>query len=415
MTQPVLVLGAGIVGISCALELQRRGYQVTLIDRRGPGEETSSGNAGILSYSNITPLADPALLPRLHRLILNLDADFLMHYPHLVSLFPWLLRFVLRCRRKTFLHDGDAMAALTLASIDLHKKWIAQAKAQDLLNQVGGLKLYRNQATFRRDELERELLERCAVKHTLLDSDQVCELEPDLSPVFVRGVLIDESISIRNPEKLCKAYAEMFVAAGGQIRCASIRTLRQQPGGWELTTDQGSETASRLVVCMGAWTPELIGQLGYSNPLAIERGYHAVFAATGSASLSRPIFDVDAGYVMSPMDMGLRVTTGTNLTRRETAPDPRQLGLVIPRVREAFPVGNVITQDPWMGRRPTVPDTLPLIGPAPHHENLWLAFGHSHMGLTMGPITGQLIANFIDGCDQPISPRACDPARYLQG
>lgn len=139
MTQPVLVLGAGIVGISCAFELQRRGYQVTLIDRRGPGEETSSGNAGILSYSNITPLADPALLPRLHRLILNLDADFLMHYPHLVSLFPWLLRFVLRCRRKTFLHDGDAMAALTLASIDLHKKWIAQAKAQDLLNQVGGL------------------------------------------------------------------------------------------------------------------------------------------------------------------------------------------------------------------------------------------------------------------------------------
>ena len=117
MTQPVVVLGAGIVGICCALELQRCGYQVTLIDRRGPGEETSSGNAGILSYSNITPLADPSLLPRLHRLILNLDDDLLVHYPHLMSLIPWLLRFVLRCRRETYLHDGDEMAVLTQASV----------------------------------------------------------------------------------------------------------------------------------------------------------------------------------------------------------------------------------------------------------------------------------------------------------
>jgi D-amino-acid dehydrogenase len=413
MTRSVAVLGAGIVGISCALELQRRGYQVTLIDRRGPGEETSSGNAGILSYSNITPLADPALVPRLHRLILNLDADFLMHYPHLFSLFPWLLRFVLRCRRQTFLRDGEAMAALTLASIDLHKQWIKQAQVQDLLNPVGGLKLYRHQQTFLRDQLERELLERCAVRHSLLDAEQLRALEPDLKPVFTDGVLIDDSVSIRNPEKLCKAYAQMFVAAGGEIRLANIQSLRQSADGWELTTDRAVETLPRLVACMGAWTPDLIGQLGYSNPLAIERGYHTILALAPATRLSRPIFDVDAGYVMAPMEMGLRVTTGTNLTRRETAPDPRQVARVLPRVREAFPVGEVITQDPWMGRRPTVPDTLPLIGPAPRHPNLWLAFGHSHMGMTMGPISGQIIANFIGGNEQPFSPRPCDPARYL--
>ena len=413
MTQPVVVLGAGIVGICCALELQRRGYQVTLIDRRGPGEETSSGNAGILSYSNITPLADPSLLPRLHRLILSLDDDLLVHYPHLISLFPWLLRFVLRCRRETYLHDGDAMAALTQASVELHKQWIVEAGAQELLNHVGGLKLYRHRQTFLRDQLERDLLDRCAVKHTLLDPGQVAELEPDLKPIFAQGVLIDESVSIRNPEKLCKAYAQMFAAAGGQIRRASVQSLRQSGEAWELTTDQGTETVPRLVVCMGAWTPEIIGQLGYSNPLAIERGYHTIFSSGDSASLSRPIFDVDASYVMSPMDMGLRVTTGSNLTRREARPNPRQVARVIPRVREAFPVGEVVTRDPWMGRRPTVPDTLPLIGPAPRHQNLWLAFAHSHMGLTLGPITGQLIANFLSGTGQPFSLTACDPARYL--
>jgi D-amino-acid dehydrogenase len=414
MTQAVFVLGAGIVGISCALELQRRGFRVTLLDRRGPAEETSSGNAGILSYSNVTPIADPALLSRAHRLILNLDDDFLMHYPHLMSLVPWLLRFVLRCRRDTYLHDGDAMSALTHASVQMHKRWIAEAGAQDLLNQGGGLKLYRNRATFLRDQLERELMDRCGIKHTLLDAERVYDLEPGLKPIFVQGVLIDESISIRNPEKLCKAYAQLFVDAGGQFRRAAVKSLRQSGDDWELTTDLGSETVPLLVVCMGAWTPEIIGQLGYPNPLAIERGYHTIFAPSAAGSLSRPIFDVDASYVMSPMEMGLRVTTGSNLTRGETEPTPRQVAAVTPRVREAFPVGEILLQNPWMGRRPTVPDTLPIIGPAPRHANLWLAFAHSHMGLTMGPISGQLIANFVSGDEQPFAISPYAPSRHLK-
>jgi len=413
MTQSVTVLGAGIIGICCALELQRRGFQVRLLDRRGPGEETSSGNAGILSYSNITPLANPALLARLHRLFLNLDDDFLLHYAHLPQLLPWLLRFVTRCRRETYLHDGAAMNLLTGASIELHKHWIAQAQAEGLLNRGGCLKLYRRHDTFLRDQLERELLQQCAVRHTVLDAQQAYELEPDLKRIFVQAVLIDESLSIRDPEQLCKRYAQMFIDAGGEVACAAVQSLREISNGWEVTTDQAVEATPTLVICMGAWTPRLLAQLGYANPLAIERGYHTVFAATEGAELSRPIFDVDASYVMAPMDEGLRVTSGTNMTHHETRPDPRQLTRVIPRVREAFPVTEELLREPWMGRRPTLPDTLPAIGAAPRHENLWLAFGHSHMGLTLGPITGQLIANFICGSNQPFAPTACEPARYL--
>jgi len=413
MKQPVFVLGAGMVGISCALELQQRGYPVTLIDRRGPGEETSSGNAGIFSYSNVTPIADPELLGRLHRLLLNREVDFMLHYPHLLSLMPWLLRFLKRCNRKTFLADGDAMSALTLASVEVHKQWIAEGSAQYLLNQVGGLKLYRTHKTFLRDQLQRELLDRCSIKYSLLEAGEIYEYEPDLKRIFVQGVLIDESLSIRNPEKLCKIYAQMFTQAGGQLRVAEVKSLRQSNGGWELKTEQGAETIPRVVICMGAWTPGIIGQLGYPNPLAIERGYHTLLSAANGSSLSRPIFDVDASYVMTPMEMGLRVLTGSNLIHRETAPDPRQIARVMPRVREAFPVDKTLLHEPWMGRRPTVPDTLPIIGPAPRHQNLWLAFAHSHMGFTLGPITGKLIANFIGGNEQPFSPAACDPARYL--
>jgi D-amino-acid dehydrogenase len=413
MTQSVTVLGAGIVGISCALALQRRGFQVRLLDRRGPGEETSAGNAGILSYSNITPLANPALLSRLHRLLLNRDDDFRLHYPHLLPLLPWLLRFVSRCRRKTFLRDGAAMSLLTSASIELHKQWILQARAQDLLNQGGILKLYRSRESFLCDQLERELMRRCAVRHTLLDAQQAYELEPDLKRIFVQAVLIDESLSIRDPEQLCKRYAQMFIDTGGEVVRATVQSLRETSAGWELTTDQAVEATPALVICMGAWTPGLLGQLGYANPLAIERGYHTVFAAAEGVELTRPIFDVDASYVMAPMAAGLRVTSGTNLTHRETRPDPRQLARIIPRVHEAFPLAAELLREPWMGRRPTLPDTLPVIGPAPRHENLWFAFGHSHMGLTLGPITGQLIANFICGDEQPFSVTACAPSRHL--
>lgn len=413
MPQAVSVLGAGIIGVSCALELQKRGYQVTLIDRCGVAMETSSGNAGLLSYSNVTPIADPELLRRCLRLLLNRETDFLIHYPHLLSLLPWLMRFALRCRRSTYLRDGQAMAALTLPSIELHKQWIAEANAQRLLNQGGGLKLYRQQRTYARDQLERELLQLCGVKFTLLDADQVYQLEPDLKRIFGRGVLIDDSISIRNPEKLCQAYARLFTDAGGVFRQQEIRSVRPATSGWVLSSETSVETVTNLVLCLGAWTPAILTPLGYANPLAIERGYHTIFSPAENHRLTRPIFDVDASYVMAPMDMGLRVVTGSNLVIRETAPDSRQLNRVIPRVREAFPIDQALRTVPWMGRRPTVPDTLPLIGPAPRHRNLWMAFAHSHMGLTMGPISGQLIANFINGDPQPFSPNACDPGRYL--
>lgn len=413
MPENVTVLGAGIVGISCALALQRRGYKVRLIDRRGPGEETSSGNAGVLSYSNITPLASPVLLPRMFSLFFNREADFLLHYPHLLPLLPWLTRFLLRCRRHTYLADGQAMAALTLPSIALHRLWIKQCAAENLLNQAGGLKLYRSQKGFQNDALERELLTLCGIKFSLLQRADIRQIEPDLHDIFDQGVLIDDSISINHPLKLCQAYAKLFVGEGGEVCQADVAGLSRQQGGWKMDSDRGALLADKLVLCLGAWTPSLLTPLGYKNPLAIERGYHSVFSPAEGKKLGRPIFDVDASYVLAPMQMGLRISSGSNLTYRETAPTPRQIERVIPRARQAFPLAEQLLEQPWMGRRPSLPDTLPIVSPAPAHENLWLAFGHSHMGLTLGPISGELIANFVAASEQPLDPAPYAAGRYL--
>jgi D-amino-acid dehydrogenase len=402
-----------MVGICCAIELQQRGYQVELIDRKGPGEETSSGNAGILSLSSIAPLASPSLLSRLPRLAANLDSDFLLHYPHLPGLLPWLVRFLARCNRSQYIADGLLIDALTVPSVAAHMGLIKASEAQPLVNANGSLRLYRNIKTYARDELERELFDLCDLDYSIIDKKEIRELEPDVKDIFARAVLIKNSISITNPESLCKCYARYFRKLGGELKQAEVTQLSHEKNQWILQTSSGSEAVERLILCLGAWTPELIKPLGYRNPIAIERGYHTVLSAQQNKNLSRPIFDVDSSYVMIPMDMGLRVTTGSNLVYRETDETPRQIENVIPRVREAFPVDSIVLEKPWMGRRPSTADSLPIIGPAPRHRNLWLAFAHAHMGFTMGPITGQIIANYVTGEAQPLPVEPYLPNRYI--
>ena len=407
------MLGAGIVGICCALELQQKGFQVTLIDRRGFGEETSYGNAGLLSMSSVTPLASPVLLNRLFRLATNQDSDFLIRYSHLPWLLPWLTRFLMRCNRKTYMNDGLAMSKLTLPSVEKHLSWIKQAKAGHLLNPVGALKLYRNPQTFERNSLERELYDQCGVKYSIIDRAECNDLEPDLHDIFEKGLLIEETQSLRDPQALSQCYAALFLSLGGQFKQADVKQIVNRSNQWEVISDQGKDIVKNLVLCMGSWTPALLKTLGYRNPLAIERGYHTVFQAQSGKCLSRPIFDIDGGFVMIPMKDGLRVTTGSNMVYRDTVETPIQVKKVTPQVKEAFPVEKIILDEPWMGRRPSTPDSLPIIGPAPRHEHLWVAFGHSHMGLTTGPMTAKLIAESLSGQPHSIPAEPYSPSRYL--
>lgn len=407
------MLGAGIVGICCAIELQRSGFDVEVIDRGVPGAETTYGNAGVLSLSSVVPLASPALLPRIPGLLANRQADFRLHYAHLPQLLPWLIRFLLRCNRRTYRQDGELISKLTVASVEAHRQLIRQSGAEHLLNVGGSLRLYRQQRSFEKDAIERELFDTCGVDYAILEPAEIKALEPDLDNRFVKAVLIKQSISLKDPQALCRQYADYFLSLGGVIRQLEVRQIKPDGESWRLVTSEGEETVNRLVVCLGAWTAEMIKPLGYKNRVAIERGYHMMYSARGNSSLSRPIFDVDSSYVMIPMSQGIRVTTGSNLVFRETEATPQQLAMVEPRAREAFPLDRALLDEPWMGRRSSTPDSLPIIGPAPRHKNLWLCYAHAHMGLTMAPISGQIIASQVTGKQPPIDVTACSPARYL--
>jgi D-amino-acid dehydrogenase len=217
---------------------------------------------------------------------------------------------------------------------------------------------------------------------------------------------------VDSPGNVVKAYARMFSSAGGEIRRAEIKSLLPDGEGWRVVLSDGELSARHVVVALGPWSADLLRPLGYRVPLASERGYHREFKPNPSRQLLRPIHDADNAFLMTPMEQGIRVTSGVELTDRDAPSSYAQLDAVVPLARSVVEFGEPVG-DIWRGARPTLPDSLPMIGPAPRHSGLWLAFGNQHIGFTTGPATGAAIAAMIGGLPPSFDAAAFSPRRYL--
>ena len=206
---------------------------------------------------------------------------------------------------------------------------------------------------------------------------------------------------------MTRAYAARFAALGGLAFTGDARTLHRANSYWRVETASGPLDAGDVVIALGPWTPDILAPLGIKLPLAVKRGYHQHFRPQGNAALGRPVLDAENGYVLAPMAQGIRVTTGVEFAAREAPATPVQLDRVLPAARELFPLGEPVEAQPWLGARPCFPDSRPLIGRAPRQRGLWLAYGHAHWGLTLGPATGRLIAEMMTGATP-----FCDPTPY---
>ena len=415
MTDPdFVVIGGGIVGITSALELQRRGHRVMLLDRGQPGRETSYGNTGVLSDASIVIVNNPGLLKQLPRLMRNRGLK-LRYSPGFVAkrLF-WVLRFLGHCTQRHFEHAAMALRAIQVLSLDIHKALIAEAGADHLLRHTGWLKVFRGHDSFLAYDLERGALEKTGVRHTIFSADQLARIEPGLAPVFVAGVLMEDTCSVSSPAALCDAYTALFVAAGGAVRQAAVTGLeRVSDNKWRVILDQAlAIEATAVMVAAGPWSAEIAAWLGYKIPMAWERGYHLHLRPGEGAPLTRAVHDMDRGYVMSPQLQGVRVTSGSELTDRDAPPNYAQINEVASIAREVAGLGETIEDTPWMGRRPTLVDSLPMIGKAPRHDNLWFNLGHHHTGLSMSTGSARIIADLIERHTPPIDATPFRPERF---
>ena len=398
-----IVLGAGIVGTSTALHLAKRGLSVVLVDRRGPGEETSYGNAGVIEGNTIFPHAFPNDLSALARVAFKRASGTNYHLSFLPRVAPWLLAFRRWSRPERLLDTARTMRPLFARAVAEHEALLAESGAARYFRKTGWLKLFRSDGAFAATATERGVANDWGIAHSVLDVDEARALEPNLTPAFRHALHWTGAASLSNPLAVTRAFAARFQSLGGVVLQADARTLERVAGGWQID----GVRAPQAVVALGPWSLDLLKPLGLAYPLAIKRGYHMHYRFQANATLQRPVVDVENRYCMAPMEQGLRITTGAEFAARDAAPTPVQLDRVLPAAEQLVALGERIDAVPWMGRRPCFADSRPVIGRAPGQPGLWLAFGHGHSGLTLGPVTGRLLGELIAG-ETPF----CDPAPY---
>lgn len=392
-----LVLGAGIVGVSVAVHLQQRGRAVALVDRKAPGNETSFGNAGLIQREGVYPYAFPRDLPTLLHYASNTSADVHYHLGDLPALLPFLWQFWRNSHPARHATIARAYAPLIAHSVSEHRALAQAAGASALVRPIGWIKVFRNAAT---QDGETRAVERWhreyGVGYESLDPARLRAAEPHLDPSLLGGLRYTDSDAVSDPNALVTAYAKYFEQIGGRLFEGDAKTLTNNAP-WLVQTAQGEIRADNVVVALGPWADVITSRLGYRLPLAVKRGYHMHYAPAPGTQLNHPVLDADGGYVLAPMARGIRLTTGAELAHRDAPKTPVQLNAVEPVARKLFPLAERIDAEPWMGARPCTPDMLPIIGPAPRHAGMWFAFGHAHHGLTLGPITGRLIAEMMTG------------------
>jgi D-amino-acid dehydrogenase len=402
----VLVLGAGIVGVATALQIASRGREVVLIDRRGPGEETSFGNAGLIERASIYPYLFPRDIRALARYAVNGANEAHYRVADLPAFAPWLARYWWESAPERAKAHALAVLPLIENCLSEHEKLMAAAGAQHLLRKAGWLKLFRSEETFAIGREAAKKIEPFGLKVSLYDASELGKIEPSLQGGFGAVHYLDPA-SITDPWALTKAYENLFEKSGGIFLRGDAKTFRPASEGYGVETEKGPLLAREAVVCLGPWADAVTGPLGYKFPMAVKRGYHMHYAPGAGAALNHPVLDADNGFLLAPMARGIRMTTGAEFARRDSPPDYGQIENSEVLARKLFPLAERLDAKPWMGRRPCLPDMLPILGPAPRHKGLWFNFGHQHHGLTLAAISGRLLAEMMTG-EKPFA----DPAPF---
>ena len=410
----VAVLGAGIVGICCALHLQKRSRSVVLIDRRGAAEETSFGNAGLIQREGVYPYGFPHDFGALARYALNRTIDAYYHPSALPRLAPFLWKYWMHSRPARHAEVAKRYARLIEHCVSEHEALAREADAGALLQRTGWLKVFRTARERDRRFAEAERWHReFGINYRALDARTLQEMEPHLAPVLAGAIHWTDPLSVQDPQALAHAYLRDFERRGGAFAQGNAASLQADGRGWRVRTAKGWIEAPAVVVALGPWANTVTRALGYDFPLAVKRGYHMHYRPAGEARLNTPILDFERGYFLAPMRRGIRLTTGAEFALRDAIRTPVQLGRAEPIARNLFPLAERLDTEPWMGARPCTPDMLPVIGRAPRHENVWFAFGNAHHGFTLGAVTGRLIAEMVSGEIPFVDPTPYLPQRFV--
>ena len=391
----VTIIGAGIVGICSALSLLERGASVRLIDRAGPAEGASYGNAGVISPWSCVPMSLPGTWRTLPGALLDPLGPLSIRWRYLPKFLPWALRFLRAGRADQVEKIADAMNQLTQPNVDLYRRHLAGTGKEHLLQDCYYVQVQRSPVKPGPDALGYRLRERHGTPMELVDGDKLREIEPALSHDYRSGLVIRDQARALHPGEIGKTLAEKAMALGAKLLRHEVQAIKPDDGGgWLIETTAETLTASKLLITAGAWSTRLLEALGIRLPLEFERGYHVEFRNPG-VELRHSVMDLDRKFVTSAMTSGIRSAGTAEFAGLDAPPDYRRADSLKTLTKAMLPGLNLDDTERWMGVRPSFPDSLPCIGALPGFANLYGAFGHSHFGLGMAPKTGEIIADLL--------------------
>lgn len=406
----VAVIGAGVVGVSCALWLRRLGHEVLLLERDAIAAGASYGNAGTLADYGCTPIARPEIWSNLPRLLFSSDSPFVVNWARLPRLLPWLMRFLGQCNASRFRANAEVLANLLERTYDDYAPLLDDAPAAAaLIRRRGCLYAYGQADNLRAARGDIELRERLGIVQQVLDANEVAALEPVMAGHSVGGILFPGSSHLEDPQAFIEALATPLLHER-RLRHAEVVGLQRRPGGLQLRCADGRELlAEHVVLAGGAWSAGLARQVGDHIPLDTERGYHIEFDLQRPL-LTRPTCPVESAFYMTPLRGRLRAAGTVELGSLHDPANAQRLRYIEERVRHVLGLEDEVART-WLGFRPSLPDSLPVLGPSPREPRLIYAFGHQHLGLTLGGVTGRLVADCLSG-RQPDWFAACSASRF---
>lgn len=413
MTQKhILVAGAGIVGISCAIWLQRAGHRVTVIDREGPASGTSFGNAGVLAAGAVVPVTVPGLVKKAPGMLLNPDAPLFLRWSYLPRLLPFLAKYLSYATDAHVDHYAHAMFTLLGDSAAQHRALAAGTPAERYVFDDDYCFGYATRRDFEADGYGWAKRAAVGVRFDVLDGADYAGFDPIFGKAFETVVRCKDHGRISDPGAYVKALADHFVEQGGSLHITTIHDIEMENGRISaLVTEDGALRGDAIVFALGPWSKKIAHKLGVKVPLESERGYH-IELINPSAMPHAPLMVAAGKFVITPMEGRIRAAGVVEFGGLDAPPSPAPFGLLKRQVAAILPDVTYDRIEEWMGHRPAPADSLPVIGANDAEGLSYSAFGHQHLGLTGGPKTGRLIADLISGARPNIDLAPFDPAKH---
>ena len=396
----VIIIGAGIAGVSTAHHLQTKGQKMLLLDKKGIAAETSYGNSGVIDTGYILPFAPPPF-SKIPNILFGQYSPAHIRLPSGLKYIPWIFDYYLNSRSKKRIQNGLALRPLVENAVEEHKDLLKDTDGLKYISDFGRAKLYRSEQSFKSASNELKMLGACGVECEIFNASKFREIEPNLKPNYYKAVTCKSSARYTNPGKAIQAMGQGLLTKGGEFKKENVTRIYEEKDSWHVN----DYTSNHVVICAGPWSNDVLKPLGHKFPIAIKRGYHKHFKSNGK--FSHALVDVDAGYLICPMEQGIRITTGVEFASRDMLSNPVQIDQVLPKAKELVDINEPVDDEVWLGARPCMADSLPVIGQSDKHQGLWFNFGHGHVGLTAGPASGKLLAQIFSN-----EKTFCDPSPY---